>query len=337
MMLFKQYDILLLFVVIFVFTVSVLSDYRIGHKHPNIGEIIDNNIDLRQASSFGLIYYVSTKGNDNTNNGSISSPFLTLKHARNTIRQLKKNNKFPIGGVLVYIREGIYMNNINNISNINEPILDLFGDLDSGLDNNSPIVYSGYPNENVQIIGGFKIDYKYFYRNGSYFIANLKNIFGSNIDKLDLGLIETQTLGLCNNYKSDLYLNYTRMTLARFPNKYDYYDEYTQQNIQLFNWTHIINAKKQGNTFTYDTNDINSERANEWLDAINEHKIDNNLPWLHGYMQVDWADNYVELEDINIHTNEITTNKNTPPVYTFSTGSRYYITNVLTELDKKKM
>ena len=54
------------------------------------------------AAQSGATYYVSTKGND-SNPGTISSPWLTIQHAANTVS----------AGATVYVFGGVYNESVN--------------------------------------------------------------------------------------------------------------------------------------------------------------------------------------------------------------------------------
>ena len=54
------------------------------------------------AGQAGTSYYVSTSGND-TNPGTIRSPWLTIQHAANTVKP----------GATVYVSGGIYHESVN--------------------------------------------------------------------------------------------------------------------------------------------------------------------------------------------------------------------------------
>lgn len=91
------------------------------------------------------ILYVATDGSD-ANDGSEGSPFATVKKARDEIRQRKKAGTLGSDGAVVYIREGDY--------SILESIE--FTAEDSGTED-APIVYRGYPDEEVNFVGGVTI------------------------------------------------------------------------------------------------------------------------------------------------------------------------------------
>ena len=60
-----------------------------------------------QNTGFCSDLFVAKNGND-SNSGTLSKPFASLERARDEIRSLKKNNKFPTDGITVWIRGGVY-------------------------------------------------------------------------------------------------------------------------------------------------------------------------------------------------------------------------------------
>lgn len=94
------------------------------------------------------ILYVATDGKD-SNDGSKANPFATIEHARDTIRQMKKDGKIGSKGAVVYLRDGTYSQT---------KTLE-FTDEDSGTEN-APIVYRSYPGEEAKIVGGASLPLK---------------------------------------------------------------------------------------------------------------------------------------------------------------------------------
>ena len=94
--------------------------------------------------------YVATNGNDawsgmlaEPNAQKSDGPFATLKRARDEIRNVKKQNGLPAGGVVVELCGGIY--------EITEP-LELM-DEDSGTAE-APVAYRARRGEDVRLVGG---------------------------------------------------------------------------------------------------------------------------------------------------------------------------------------
>ena len=66
-----------------------------------------SSVEEPGAARQGLVYFIAPDGEDDAD-GSKEHPFATIERVQRTIRQLKTNGKFPIGGVTVFIRGGRY-------------------------------------------------------------------------------------------------------------------------------------------------------------------------------------------------------------------------------------
>src|SRR4051795_11054376 len=87
-------------------------------------------------------YYVAPTGND-TNAGTITSPFRTLQHARDVVRTVNAN---MTGDINVFLRGGTYP-----VSSTIE-----FGSSDSGT-NGFRVIYAAFPNETPVLEGGVQV------------------------------------------------------------------------------------------------------------------------------------------------------------------------------------
>ena len=85
--------------------------------------------------------YVAVNGNDSAT-GTIDAPFKTLEAARNKIRQMKEENAYPMGGVIVNILGGVYSRLEDSFTLEAE---------DSG-EEGAPVIYRAYPGETVEIV-----------------------------------------------------------------------------------------------------------------------------------------------------------------------------------------
>ncbi|MCK9265751.1 right-handed parallel beta-helix repeat-containing protein [bacterium] len=100
---------------------------------------------IERVNSPEYYIYVSQKGRD-TNKGTKTSPFQTIKRAQEEIKSIKKTTGIPQGGIGVYLRGGKYF--------ITEGLK--FNQEDSGKEG-APVVYRSYPGEEVRIIGGRQV------------------------------------------------------------------------------------------------------------------------------------------------------------------------------------
>ena len=97
------------------------------------------------SSAFGqpTFFYVSTKGNDKTGDGSISLPFATMNRAQTAVRLVNQQMKSDI---FVYFREGSYF--FSNTIQFT---------VDDGAFNGHTIHYASYPNEQAVLHGGIQV------------------------------------------------------------------------------------------------------------------------------------------------------------------------------------
>ena len=168
---------------------------------------------LSQAKGY-LALYVSPSGHDSwsgrlsaPNSRKTDGPFATLERARDEIRKLKKQNRLPEKGVIVYFRKGTYI--------LSHPFQ--LTSEDSG-NAKAPVVYQAYRGESVRIVGGREIrdwelvtDEKILSRlpenaRGKVYQANLKELGISDFGSPSGGGLE-------------LFFNDKPMTLARYPNE----------------------------------------------------------------------------------------------------------------------
>ncbi|HEY6463210.1 MAG TPA: right-handed parallel beta-helix repeat-containing protein, partial [Polyangiaceae bacterium] len=98
------------------------------------------------CATYGAQFAVSPQGDDSAA-GTLAAPFKTLERAQTAVRALVAAGPLPAGGVVVWLRGGIY------------PRTATFAltSLDSG-QANAPVVYRGYPGETARVVGGVSLD-----------------------------------------------------------------------------------------------------------------------------------------------------------------------------------
>ena len=262
------------------------------------------------ASSTPLNLYVSPLGNDSwsgkiaaANPEKTDGPFHTLERVRDQIRTLKKAGKFPSSGVIINLREGIYERKVPFILNAE----------DSGT-KESPIVYRPYLNEQVRLSGGKEIQ-GFYPVNDESILKRMPSVSRGKILQVDLkaqeitdyGQLSPRGFGRTSNLSPlELFFADQPMQIARWPN---------QGYLKIAD----VPVEKNGGKFTYEGN-----RPQRWNNARDI--------WLHGYWTWDWADSYEKVKLIDTQTHEIYTE---PPhgVYGYTNGQRYYVLNLLEELD----
>jgi hypothetical protein len=253
--------------------------------------------------------YVSPGGNDAWS-GSLSAPnaqqtdgpMRTLTAARNRVRQLNSANtgSGPIGVLLrggeYYLEEGLELT-----------------EQDAGT-KDAPIVYAAYEKEDVRLIAGLRVgsftpvtDTEILGRfkkecRGSILQADLK---AQGIT--DFGILVSRGFGRSISPAGlELFFQNKPMTVARWPNT---------------GWVNIdkVPAGPEGGKFTY-----TESQPDTWQ---NSDQI-----WVHGFWTHDWADTYERIKSIDPASKTIETY---PPhgVYGYSENHRFYVLNVLEELD----
>ena len=257
-------------------------------------------------------YCVSPTGAD-TNPGTPEKPFATLEGARDAIRQLKKTEGLPKGGVVVELRGGVY--------ELASP-LKLFKE-DSG-EEGSPIIYRVRQGEQACLLGGRVVE-------GWQPVANR-----AVLDKLDpsargkvlqadlkgQGITDFPPIEARGWAHSDpgveLFYRGTRMTLARWPN-----EGYTKIVDLVVQDGYNIRGKKGSRVgkFVYE-----GDRPERWLD---EKEV-----WLHGYWWVDWAEQRMRVQEIDADKKQITLAPKPTHQFGFRKGQWYYALNLLCELDR---
>ena len=173
------------------------------------------NISAFAENEKPLEIFVSLNGDDEKGDGSYAAPFATPKRARDEIRSIKEESGLPDGGVVVNIREGTYY--------IKEA-LSLTAS-DSG-EENKPIVYRAYLNENVHLTSAVSLDTSKFTAIKDDKVKKLlpssaKNkVLEMDISDCKVTLGEVKYMGISGNQGtwSELILNDERAKWARYPN-----------------------------------------------------------------------------------------------------------------------
>jgi hypothetical protein len=184
--------------------------------------------------AFGAELFVATDGKD-TNVGTIDQPFATLERAQTAARALKKASGMPAGGIAVTVRGGVYERSAAFKLAID----------DSGLAD-KPMVYRGFPGEQVRLVGGKVIDPTAFkpVTSASPVWSRLDTSAQGQVVAADLkalGITDFGTLtprGMSSGSPAALELFFARqpMTLARWPDptEDDPVSTFADDTIQLY-------------------------------------------------------------------------------------------------------
>lgn len=269
-------------------------------------------------------FYVAKNGSDE-NDGSEDAPFLTLDRAKQEVATLKRNGAIKSGGITINIKEGTYY--LSDSFELTEE--------HSG-EENAPIVWQSYGNDNVVISGGIQLNSEDFTKVPTD-SAVLEKIYETTardkIYKIDLsaygitdipevphyGRFQTTPERYSENFTSvtgsayELFLDSNPLTVASWPNNGEY---------AYFDYADVVNPDTCTSTenlqFRYE-----NDRISNWLN-VPEAKI-------YGFWGVEWADwsvNLVSYEDGVVGINSEAT-------YLSSTHNdrRFRAYNLIQELD----
>lgn len=249
-------------------------------------------------------FYIAQNGNG-SNPGSIEQPFATINQAKEAIRSLRKTSGLPPGGVVVWLRDGIY-----EISSAIE-----FSSEDSGEDD-KPIVYGSYPGEMAQLVGGRVLDPSWFAKTDelSPIWPRLDPVAHGKIFEVNLqthGIMDYGQLQIRGMYTNavaamEFFVNGEPMSLARWPDK-------TSGKASFAN----IGTRLSDTAFMYV-----DDRPSRWnlSDEI----------WLHGFWKYNWADWHIPVEHIDVASRTITVADHHG--YGIASGQPYYAENILEEI-----
>jgi len=276
-------------------------------------------------------FFVSPDGNDQ-NPGSETRPFASLERARDAIRAYKAQHKnLPEEGFTVYLREGSYPLDASFILDAQ----------DSGTEA-LPVVYRAYQNETARINGGYTLPAASFEKvDDPDVLDRLPKTAHKRVRQLDLKKAGIQNFG---NIKisgmgypdvvtpPELFFNGEALTLARWPN-----DDYVRVN-------KVIDSGTMPRAYQDDINPLSreyippEERDDPWKGFVIQY--DDNRParwtraddaWMFGYWYWDWADGIVKIDAIDTLKKQIKTVQ--PSWYSVRENQRYYVFNLLEELD----
>jgi len=277
-------------------------------------------------------FYVATDGSDE-NAGDFLHPFATVEKAKEAVKSCDKSQR---DGITIAIKAGDY-----RVASLN------FTNADSGTAE-CPITYCAYGDGEVVINGGVSILPKEFKKVKDENILQRftkkaqKKVVCYDLNNLgvtaeDYGKIYAiGTFNTAFKYTGDttgplyseLFVNDTRMTIARYPNEGNLKtgkvvsqgEPREDDNHQLYDyWETIVNPRSE----VYEISTSLANRIHSWqtLDDV----------WMFGYFKYDWADSSSLIGDFDYQ------NKTISPKYVSMFGAKqdapYYFFNILEELD----
>lgn len=258
-------------------------------------------VSAGQAAS--LILYVSPQGHNDAP-GTRAHPLATLTGARDRIRSLRAAGQLPAQGVTVWLRGGVYQ--------LHQPFSLTAADDTSPV----PVTYRNFGKEAVTLEGGQTVA-GWMPVTDPAILARLAPAARGHVLQADFkaqgitdyGDLSPRGFGRpVTPAGMELFFHHTPMTLARWPNPGQ--------------WATIAGtAADQGsNHFSY-----SSDEPSRWV-----HDDD---VWVHGYWGFDWADDYEQVQSIDVVHHTIQTMA-PHSAFGYAPGHRWYALNILEELDQ---
>jgi len=268
-------------------------------------------LPLWASSENSAVFFVSGQGSDAwsgrpamPNSDASDGPFATLQRARDEIRRLRNTGTLPDGDVFVVVRAGTYY--------MQEP-LQLTAE-DSGT-NDSRVVYTAYPGEEVRLCGGRPV--------GGFTQVTDPDVLKQMDDAARVHVYQTdlKSQGITDYGPPDgggleVFHDDMPLWIARWPNKgFVRIAGLVEEDGHSI---HGIPGSKTGK-FYYE-----GDRPQRWLREKD--------PWLHGYWFWDWSDQRQPVESIDSDKRILAVR---PPYhsYGYRKGQWYYAFNMLSELD----
>ncbi len=304
---------------------------------------------------FGKEIFVATDGDDVSGDGTINNPYATIEKARDVIA----SSALPMGGVVVYFREGIYQ--ITDTINFNEE--------HSGTEE-SPIEYAAYKDEVVSFNGSVTIDATDFELVDSssdmydrIHTDAVDKVYSVNVSDLGVKERDVRMLGHSSggiskwdfsdglNFSLSYYsmaLNNEPMTLARYPDatapddgtikvsKYTEAGSFSrgwENDAIIAGWGEPYVEGLEDSTFAFTSSSLTAEQLAKWQASIDPDTSVENAggqgAWMLGYWGSSFSDQTVPIQSINgnevksalISHYEVNANK-----------SKFYAFNIFEEL-----
>jgi parallel beta helix pectate lyase-like protein len=256
-------------------------------------------------------FYVSPTGDD-ANPGTEEQPFAALERARHAVRALKQRSRTQ-DAVTVWLRGGIYER--TNTLELDER--------DSGWPD-APVRYRAVEGETVRLIGGVAVT-GFEPVTDAAILKRLPESGHGLVLQSDLkaqGVTDLGTMKMRGFPQPivpaplELFFNNEPMTVARWPN-----DGWalTGEIIDRGSIPREDDDSNRPGTFVY-----TDDRHARWVDADDV--------WMFGYWCWDWADESIQVANIDTENRRITLAD--PHHYGLKEGMRYYAFNLLEELDQ---
>jgi hypothetical protein len=260
------------------------------------------------VSPAGFDLFVAPGGDDDAA-GTVDAPLATLEAAREALRAVREaEGGLPDGGAVVWVRGGVYERRSAFVLTAE----------DAGTAA-APVLFAGYPGEEVRIVGGARLDGGDFAavtaESDPAIWARLDPAAQGAVVSIDLatagiddyGELTERGFGFWSGGPSalELFVDQAPMELARWPDA-------TESS------PFVAVASVAGErSFTYD-----GDRPARWTAATDV--------WFHGYWFYLWADRHVAAESIDTATRTVTLVS--VPGYGIAAGQPFYALNLLEEI-----
>ena len=261
-------------------------------------------------------YFVAPNGRD-ASPGTKAKPFATLERARDAARMRKASQSAFRETITIWLRGGDYVR-----SNALELIA-----ADSGT-SESPIVWRGYKDEPVRLLGGRPLT-GFTPVSDATVLARLDEQARGQVVQLDLRALGMTDFGEMKSRgfsrpsvpaHCELFFDHRPMTLARWPNAGEFAKIAGYPAASDHVDEHGGNVGQLPGGFHYA-----GDRPQRWQDISDL--------WVHGYWSYDWANSYEKVASLDVGQRLV---KTTAPhgLYGFRKNQRFYFLNLLEELDQ---
>ncbi|HNT87605.1 MAG TPA: right-handed parallel beta-helix repeat-containing protein, partial [Candidatus Hydrogenedentes bacterium] len=268
-------------------------------------------LGLSAVAEAPRMFYVALDGDDAWSGalpapdaGGTDGPFRTIERARDALRDMKKAGDQPAGGVQVLVRAGVYY--LDRTLN--------FAADDSGTPE-CPFVYSGFPGEDVRLVGGRVVN-NFVPVTDAAVLERIDAAARDHVVQADLKALGIVDFGAPSGGGLEVFFNDQPMTLSRWPNAG--FVKIVDLVVKDDHKIHGIPGSLTGK-FHYD-----GDRPKRWIGEKDA--------WLHGYWFWDWSDQRQKIESIDTETAVLAVE---PPYhgYGYRKGQWYYAFNLLSEID----
>ncbi|MBT3377014.1 MAG: hypothetical protein HN742_16270 [Lentisphaerae bacterium] len=259
----------------------------------------------------GATFHVAPQGDD-TNPGTQAAPFATIERARDAIRELRKDNGLPAGGVSVVLTPGIY--------ELSAPAV--FTPEDSGTEE-CPIEYRAREKGTARIVAGKTVE-GWELVTDSAELAQLAPAAHGKVYAADLraqGITDYQGVNDLRAYHSDpgfeLFFDDKPMTLARYPNE------------GVINITEVLDENGIAESGEINTAEgrftCDDPHAMQWVGVKGA--------WLNGFWVRDWRNDRIPLGKVDPATNSLGFEPKPGRKYGVRRNMWFYAEDLLQELD----